>query len=407
MAAMAARRPHHFHPSTKNKMKRSVDRILTTHVGSLIRPQPLQEFLRAKQASKPFDLQAYDHCLTRSVADVVRRQAEAGIDVISDGEFGKSISWSQYVLERLSGFERRPVKPGGNPFQRGADRERFAEFYAELDAHEEVATRTDSVCVGPINYTGQAELQRDIENFKAALKGVNVEEAFLPVAAPASVIPDRKNEHYKNDEECLRAIAEAMRIEYRMIVDAGFILQLDDARTAVTFDRMVPPGTFADYRKWVAMHVELLNHALDGIPEDRVRYHVCWGSWPGPHTTDVPLKDIVDLILQVRVGAYVIEGANPRHEHEWKVWSDVKLPPGRMLVPGVISHATNIVEHPELVAERIIRIAKLVGRENVIAGTDCGFAQGPFYRRVHPSIMWAKLETLAQGARLASKALWS
>ena len=407
MAAIAARRPHHFHPGTKNKMKRSVDRILTTHVGSLIRPQPLQEFLRAKQASKPFDLQAYDHCLTRSVADVVRRQAEAGIDVISDGEFGKSISWSQYVLERLSGFERRPVKPGGNPFQRGADRERFAEFYAELDAHEEVATRTDSVCVGPINYTGQAELQRDIENFKAALKGVNVEEAFLPVAAPASVIPDRKNEYYKSDEECLFAIGAAMRTEYKMIVDAGFLLQLDDARAAVTYDRMVPPAAFADYRKWVDMHMEVLNHAIEGLPPERIRYHVCWGSWPGPHTTDVPLKEIVDLILKVKVGAYVIEGANPRHEHEWKVWKDVKLPDGKVLIPGVISHATNVVEHPELVAERIGRYARLVGRENVLAGTDCGFAQGPFYRRVHPSIMWAKLEALAQGARLASKELWS
>jgi len=388
-------------------MKRSVDRILTTHVGSLIRPQPLQEFLRAKQASKPFDLQAYDHCLSRSVADVVRRQAEAGVDVISDGEFGKSISWSQYVLERLSGFERRPVKPGGNPFQRGADRERFAEFYAELDAHEEVATRTDSVCVGPINYTGQAELQRDIENFKAALKGVNVEEAFLPVAAPASVIPDRKNEYYKNDEECLFAIGAAMRTEYKMIVDAGFLLQLDDARAAVTYDRMVPPAAFADYRKWVDMHMEVLNHAIEGLPPERIRYHVCWGSWPGPHTTDVPLKEIVDLILKVKVGAYVIEGANPRHEHEWKVWKDVKLPDGKVLIPGVISHATNVVEHPELVAERIGRYARLVGRENVLAGTDCGFAQGPFYRRVHPSIMWAKLEALAQGARLASKELWS
>ena len=388
-------------------MKRSVDRILTTHVGSLIRPQPLQEFLRAKQASKPFDLQAYDHCLSRSVADVVRRQAEAGVDVISDGEFGKSISWSQYVLERLSGFERRPVRPGGNPFQRGADRERFAEFYAELDAHEEVATRTDSVCVGPINYTGQAELQRDIENFKAALKGVNVEEAFLPVAAPASVIPDRKNEYYKNDEECLFAIGAAMRTEYKMIVDAGFLLQLDDARAAVTYDRMVPPAAFADYRKWVDVHMEVLNHAIEGLPPERIRYHVCWGSWPGPHTTDVPLKEIVDLILKVKVGAYVIEGANPRHEHEWKVWKDVKLPDGKVLIPGVISHATNVVEHPELVAERIGRYARLVGRENVLAGTDCGFAQGPFYRRVHPSIMWAKLEALAQGARLASKELWS
>jgi 5-methyltetrahydropteroyltriglutamate--homocysteine methyltransferase len=388
-------------------MKRSTSRILTTHVGSLIRPDALQDFLRARQGGKPYDQAAYDKCLADSVAAVVRRQAEAGIDVVSDGEFGKSISWSQYVLERLSGFERRPIKPGAvNPFARGADRTRFSEFYAELDARETPATITESICVGPIAYTGQAALQRDIDNFKAALKGVSVEEGFLPVAAPASVIPDRKNEHYASDEECLRAIAEAMRTEYRMIVDAGFILQLDDARTAVTFDRMVPPGTFADYRKWVAMHVELLNHALEGIPEDRVRYHVCWGSWPGPHTTDVPLKDIVDLILQVRVGAYVIEGANPRHEHEWKVWREAKLPPGRVLVPGVISHATNIVEHPELVAERIVRLANLVGRENVIAGTDCGFAQGPFYRRVHPSIMWAKLEALAEGARLASQELW-
>jgi 5-methyltetrahydropteroyltriglutamate--homocysteine methyltransferase len=387
-------------------MKRSTERILTTHVGSLIRPQPLQDFLRAKQAGRPFDLGTYAKCLSDAVAEVVRQQAQAGIDVVSDGEFGKSISWSQYVLERLSGFERRPVRPGGNPFQRGADRERFAEFYAELDAREEIATRTDSVCVGPIAYTGQAELQRDIDNFKAALEGVQVEEAFLPVAAPASVIPDRKNEYYKSDEDCLVAIGEAMRTEYKMIVDAGFVLQLDDARAAVTYDRMVPPGSFADYRKWVAMHMEVLNHAIAGLPPERIRYHVCWGSWPGPHTTDVPLKDIVDLILSVRVGAYVIEGANPRHEHEWKVWQEVKLPEGRVLIPGVISHATNVVEHPELVAERIGRYARLLGRENVLAGTDCGFAQGPFYRRVHPSIMWAKLEALAEGAQIATKELW-
>ena len=387
-------------------MKRSTSRILTTHVGSLIRPPALQDFLRAKQGGKPFDERAYDACLAASVAEIVRRQAEAGIDVVSDAEFGKSISWSQYVIERLSGFERRPIKPGANPFARGADRTRFAEFYAELDARETPATISESICVGPIAYTGQTALQRDIDNFKAALGEVKVEEGFLPVAAPASVIPDRKNEYYKSDEECLQAIADAMRTEYRMIVEAGFILQLDDARTAVTYDRMVPPGKFEDYRKWVAMHVDLLNHALDGIPEDRVRYHICWGSWPGPHTTDVPLKDIVDLILKVKVGAYVIEGANPRHEHEWKVWQSVKLPAGKVLVPGVISHATNIVEHPELVAERIVRIAELIGRENVIAGTDCGFAQGPFYRRVHPSIMWAKLEALAAGARLANKELW-
>src|SRR6266850_1593745 len=310
-------------------MRRSTERILTTHVGSLIRPAALLQFIGAKQRRQPYDEQAYQDCLKSSVSEIVERQAAVGIDTPSDGEFGKSISWSQYALERLSGFERRPVKPGANPFQRGADRERFAEFYAELDAREEVATRTDSVCIGPITYTGQAELERDIENFKAALEGVEVEEAFLPVAAPASVIPDRKNEYYGSDEECLIAIGAAMRTEYKMIVDAGFVLQLDDARAAVAYDRMVPPASFADYRKWVAMHMEVLNHAIEGLPPDRIRYHVCWGSWPGPHTTDVPLEDIVDLILSVKVGAYVLEGANPRHEHEWKVWRDVKLPAGK------------------------------------------------------------------------------
>ena len=388
-------------------MKRSTGRILTTHVGSLIRPQALQQFLRAMQAGEPVDQAAYQSCLTSSVAEVVRRQAAAGIDVISDGEFGKSISWSQqYALERLSGFERRPVKPSANPFTRGADRERFPEFYAELDAHDGLATTKDSVCIGPIAYTGQAALARDIRNFRDALEGTNVEEAFLPVAAPASVIPDRKNEYYNSDEECLLAIGEAMRTEYRMIVEAGFLLQLDDARAAVTYDRMVPPASLEDYCKWVARHVEVLNHAIAGLPAERMRYHVCWGSWPGPHTTDVPLRDIVDLILAVNVGAYVIEGANPRHEHEWKVWQGVKLPQEKVLVPGVISHATNVVEHPELVAERITRLARLVGPERIIAGTDCGFAQGPFHRRVHPSIMWAKLEALAEGARIASKELW-
>jgi 5-methyltetrahydropteroyltriglutamate--homocysteine methyltransferase len=388
-------------------MKRSTDRILTTHVGSLIRPPQLIEFLRAQQERRPVDEAAFAKCLKDSVAEIVRRQAEAGVDVVSDGEFGKTISWSQYALERLSGFERRPIKAGANPFARGADRTKFAEFYAELDARDAPATQSEAACTGPIAYTGQAALKRDIDNFKAALAKVDVAEAFLPVAAPASVIPDRKNEFYPSEDDCLAAIAEAMRTEYRMIVDAGFLVQLDDARTAVTYDRMVPPASFEDYRRWVAKYVEVLNHALAGIPEDRVRYHVCWGSWPGPHTTDVPLKDIADLILKVRTGAYVIEGANPRHEHEWKVWRDIKLPPGKVLIPGVISHATNIVEHPELVSERIVRLARLVGRENVIAGTDCGFAQSPMYRRVHPSIMWAKLEALAEGAKLATKELWS
>jgi 5-methyltetrahydropteroyltriglutamate--homocysteine methyltransferase len=388
-------------------MKHSTNRILTTHVGSLIRPAALQDFLRLKQGGKPYDEKAYQKCLSNSVAEVVREQATAGIDVVSDGEFGKSISWAQYALERLSGFERRAIQQqAANPFKRGADRTKFAEFYAELDAKESVATTMDAVCVGPIKYTGQAELQRDIDNFKAALKNANVEEGFLPVAAPASVIPDRKNEYYKSDEELQAAIAEAMRTEYKMIVDAGFVVQLDDARSAVTYDRMVPPGTFADYKRWLEKQIEILNHAIEGLPQDRIRYHVCWGSWPGPHVSDVPLKDIVDVLLKAKVGAFVIEGANPRHEHEWQVWKNAKLAPGQVLIPGVISHATNVVEHPELVAERIVRLAKIVGRENVIAGTDCGFAQGPFYRRVHPSVMWAKLEALSEGARLASKELW-
>ena len=392
-------------------MRRSTERILTTHVGSLIRPDPLLPFIRAKQNGQPYDEQAYADCLTRSVQEIVEKQAAAGIDVPSDGEFGKSISWSQYALERLSGFERRPLRDAAS-IARGADRARFAEFYAELDsASGPPATALGSVgqavCVSPIRYTGRAEVQRDIANFKAALARAGLAEGFLPVAAPSSVIPDRKNEYYASDEEMLQAIADAMREEYRAIIDAGLLLQLDDARAAVTYDSMVPPASFADYRRWLGRQVEAINRSTDGIPTERIRYHVCWGSWPGPHTTDVPLKDIADLVLRVRAGAYLIEAANPRHEHEWRVWEKARLPDGAVLVPGVISHATNVVEHPELVAERVVRFARLLGRENVIAGTDCGFAQGPFHRRVHPSIMWAKLEALAEGARLATRELWN
>ena len=397
-------------------MKRSEDRILTTHVGSLIRPKEIQDILAAKQNGVAVEEAYHRKVLTESVAEIAKRQAETGVDVISDGEFGKSISWSQYVLERLSGFERRPVASGGaDPFARGLDRERFPEFYAELDANDRAQGRFDggggqryeSVCVAPIAYTGQDVLQRDIDNFKAALAGVDVAEGFLPVAAPASVIPDRRNEHYESDEALVYAIADAMRVEYKTISNAGLLVQVDDARAAVTYDRMVPPASMRDFRKWLGLHMEALNHALDGIPPERVRYHVCWGSWPGPHTSDVPIGEIVDLILSVNAGAYVLEMANPRHEHEWAVWEDVKLPDGKVLIPGVISHATNVVEHPELVAERIVRLGELVGRENVIGSTDCGFAQGPFHRRVHPTVQWAKLGALVEGARLASERLWN
>ena len=292
-------------------MKTSTNRILTTHVGSLIRPQALQDIMRAKQGGQQFDQAAYDKCLKDSVAEVVRRQAEIGIDVPSDGEFGKAISWNQYVVERLSGFELRAIPPGYRPGTPGNDRTRFKEFYGELDVREPMANDKQVACVGPVKYVGQEIVKRDIENFKAALKGVKVEEAFMPVVAPSSVLPDRKEEYYKNEEEWLTAVTEAMRVEYKMIVDAGFVLQIDDARFATAYDRMVPPGTFQDYRRWLEKFVESLNHALEGIPEDRVRYHVCWGSWPGPHCSDVPLRDVVDLILKVKAGAYVIEFSQP------------------------------------------------------------------------------------------------
>jgi 5-methyltetrahydropteroyltriglutamate--homocysteine methyltransferase len=391
-------------------MKRSTKRFLTTHTGSLIRPPQLLELVRAKQRGEPVEQETFDATLHRAVGDVVSRQVQAGIDVPNDGEYGKSTSWSLYALKRLSGFELREVQ-GANPFARGGDRARFQEFYAELEGRGDGkdwsnVTRHDAVCVGPITYNGLFELQRDIDNLKAATEAAGVEEAFLPVAAPSSAIPDRRNEYYKTDEDLVVALAEALRTEYRSIVDAGFLLQVDDARAAVTYDRMVPPGTFEDYHSWLARHVDVLNHALEGIPEDRIRYHVCWGSWPGPHTTDVPLRKIVDLILKVKAGAYLIEAANPRHEHEWKVWQDITLPPGKILVPGVVSHGTNVVEHPELVAERLLRFAACVGRENVIAGTDCGFAQEELNRRVHPSVMWAKLEAMTEGARIATQHLW-
>ncbi len=387
-------------------MEHSTKRILTTHVGSLIRPKALQKILRARQSGESMDDAKYAECLHDSVVEVVKRQVQVGIDIVDDGEYGKNISWSQYALERLSGFERRKVSLDANPFVAGADRARFREFYAELDAQQGPSSDWESVCVGPITYTGLAAIQRDIADLKAALKGISVTETFLPVAAPASVIPDRKNEYYRNDEEMQVAIAEAMRTEYRAIAESGILLQLDDARAAVTYDRMVPPASLSDYRKWLERQIEILNHAVEGIPPDRIRYHVCWGSWPGPHTTDVPLSAIVDILLKANVGAFLIEGANPRHEHEWEVWQSAKLPDGKILIPGVVSHATNIVEHPVLIAQRIMRYANLLGRENIIAGTDCGFAQGPFHRRVHPSIMWAKLESIAEGARIASRRLW-
>jgi 5-methyltetrahydropteroyltriglutamate--homocysteine methyltransferase len=390
-------------------MADSAGRILTTHVGSLIRPPELLALLEAKRDGKPVSKAELNATTDRTVADVVRQQADLGIDIVNDGEFGKSISWSRYILERLTGFEQRDRKPGDRSFPAatyGKDRRDFADFYAQYDPSQNMVSMTGWAVNGPIRYQGAAAIQKDIAALKAAVKGVNVADVFMPAVAPASVAPDRKDEFYRTDEEFLVVVAEALREEYKAIVDAGFILQIDDAYIASYYDIIVPPGTMGDFRKWAQLRIDILNHALEGIPEERTRYHVCWGSWNGPHTTDVPFKDIADLILGVRVGGYSLELANPRHEHEWRVWEEVKLPPGRVLVPGVISHQTNVVEHPELVAERIERLAHLVGRDNVIASTDCGFAQGPFVQRTHPSIMWAKLSSLVAGAKLASARLW-
>ena len=384
----------------------SDDRILTTHVGSLIRPPEFVEILRRKQNGQVPDAE-YLPALEKAVAGVVRHQAEVGIDLVSDGEYGKGIGWEQYVIERLDGFGPRipMVNDQGEMAVDFGDFARFKDFYAEYWAKQHIDEAVYP-CVGPIKYTGQAALQRDIENLKGAVAASGATGGFLPVAAPASAVAISPNQHYKNDEDYIYAIADALRVEYKTTTDAGLVAQIDDAHLPFQHDRMVPPGTLDDFKKWARLRIEALNHALQGIPEERTRYHICWGSWNGPHTTDVPMKDIVDLLLEVKVGGYAIEMANARHEHEWRVWEHVKLPKGRKLVPGVIAHTTNVVEHPELVSERIVRLAKLVGRENVIGSTDCGFAQGPFVQRVHPSIQWAKLEALAQGAKLATKELY-
>ena len=397
-------------------MAEHAERILTTHVGSLIRPPKLIAFWRAIEDGKPYDEAAFEACLTESIADVVREQAEVGIDIVSDGEFSKGGNWAFYVHKRLSGIAVRPAtaEEAKDPMASmggGRDHQAFPEFYAEYNAASGLAKRLGNRVIvnGPLTYSDQ-QVRRDIDNLKAGVAKVAGQDpalsAFLPVVAPASALPGAKNEHYKDEEAFLMALADALHQEYKAIVDAGLYVQIDDAFLPYMYERMVPPMSKEDYLRWAQLRVDALNHALRGIPEERSRYHICWGSWNGPHVYDVPLKDIIGLLLQVRTGHYSFEAANPRHEHEWRVWETVKLPPGKVLIPGVISHATNVVEHPELVAQRIVRLAKIVGRENVIGGTDCGFAQSPFARRVHPSIMWAKLKALVEGAQIATQELW-
>ncbi|HTA47260.1 MAG TPA: cobalamin-independent methionine synthase II family protein [Bryobacteraceae bacterium] len=383
-------------------MKHSTDRILTTHAGRLDGPPELRQAMMAMMSGKSPDGAGLQALLPVALVDVIRKQADTGIDIITDGELGKTFG-IQYYGKRLSGLTTRKLRPGEPAimtFETG-ERLEFAEFYKELQFVPVPEER--AICSGPITYTGQAEIAGDLAAFRTALKesGVHPADTFICALAPGWLEHFFHNEHYKSDEEYLFAIADAFRHEYKAIVDAGFILQIDDPALPDTYDMIVPNPTIEEYRKFAAVRVDALNHALQGLPEERVRFHMCWGSWHGPHTHDLPLKHLVDLMLRINAGAYSVEAANPRHEHEWKVWKETKLPAGKILIPGVVSHASNVVEHPELVADRIVAYAGLVGRENVIAGTDCGMGF-----RVHPQIAWAKFKALSEGAALATKQLW-
>jgi 5-methyltetrahydropteroyltriglutamate--homocysteine methyltransferase len=382
-------------------MKRSTNRILTTHVGSLPRPPELLDVVAAKERGAAIDAGAHAVMVRGAVKDIVRKQVELGVDIVDDGEFGKP-SFVSYVNERLGGFELDTQVPRGSPWSSSREARSFPEFYAEGHA---AARHNHMVCTGPVIYRGMAQLQADIDNLKAALDGLKVLEAFMPAISPTSAADWQRNGYYKSEEEYLFAIAEALREEYEAIVAADFLLQVDDPHL-VTYWIKEPDLTIAQCRKWAEVRVEALNHALRNIAPVKIRHHTCYGINMGPRIHDMELKDIVDIILKIRAGAYSFEAANPRHEHEWKVWESVRLPEGKLLIPGVISHSTVLVEHPELVAERIGRYAKVVGRENVIAGGDCGFATFAGSKEVHPSIVWAKFKSLVEGAAIASKQLW-
>jgi 5-methyltetrahydropteroyltriglutamate--homocysteine methyltransferase len=409
-------------------MKTSTDRILTTHTGSLHRPPDLEEMYRRKFAGEPHDEAALEARLRTAVAEVVRRQSDIGIDIVDDGELSKLSFWA-YAKFRLDGVETRSVEPddakeaffqrAGQTASAASDRERFAEFYADTEPPGGVTTPPSVVqlympvgtafappavhtVIGPLTYL-PAEVKRDIDNFKAALPAdVRVEEAFMPVVAPGMLASRYRNAYYKSEEELYFAMAEALREEYCAIVDAGFLLQIDDVSLPGRHRILVAQHGAKAFRTWSHLAVDALNHALRDIPAEKVRYHMCWSSMNAPHTDDPPLTALLDALLRIKAQGYQLEAANARHEHEYHVWEDFDLPDGKILMPGVISHATNVIEHPDYVAERILRYANAVGRENVIAATDCGFRM-----RVHPQIAWAKLESLVAGAKIASAKLWS
>jgi 5-methyltetrahydropteroyltriglutamate--homocysteine methyltransferase len=388
-------------------VKHSTERILTTHVGSLPRPPDLLAMIQAKEQQAPFDAEALVARVKNAVAEAVTKQAECGIDVIADGEMGR-FGFIPYVNERLSGLEARASTRTEGTWARSREHLAFPEYYAwaaQMPGAAGGAQRTQWVCTGPIAYKGRDALARDIDNLTAALAQVPHQEAFMPAVSPAQLAGWNRNEYYRTDEEFRVAIADALHEEYRAIVDAGLVLQIDDPQLASHYTTH-PELDIAQCRNVASATVDLLNHALAGIPAERVRYHTCYGINMGPRVHDLELKHIVDIMLRINAGAYSLEAGNPRHEHEWKVWQEVKLPDDKVLIPGVITHGSNFVEHPEAIAQRIGRFAAAVGRENVIAGADCGFASFSTTCEVHPTVVWAKLAALGEGAQLASRDLW-
>jgi len=395
-------------------MKRSTERILTTHVGSLARPDALIPILRSMDRGQPYDRPTYARLVREAVTDIVRKQTEAGVDIVTDGEQGKA-SFFGYIVERFNGFERKPARLGqeGTPRATGREYLAFPDYYAWSERIAEWAGGRGGdrrhgvdVCTGPVSYKGHAAVRTDIDNLRNALKGLPHEEVFMPAIAPSYIFATLANEFYRTEEEYEQALADALREEYRAIVDAGFVLQVDDPRL-ITQYMMNPDLSVADCRKWAAKRVEAINYSLRGIPPEKVRFHTCYSIDVGPRVYDMELKDIVDIMLKINAGAYSFEAANPRHEHEYHVFEQCRPPAGTILIPGVISHTTNLVEHPELIAERIVRFARIVGRENVIAGADCGFAaSGVRFNDIHPSVAWLKFAAMAEGARLATRQLW-
>ena len=383
-------------------MKRSTDRILTTHVGSLARPTELLDTMKEKENGRPYDHALFDRQVTAAVADRVGRQVEAGIDIVTDGEMSK-VSFLGYVKDRLGGYEVDTGETRLAPsWQKEVDD--FPDYYADYfkKYSSTVSPLRRIICKGPITYVGQELLQTDIANLKAAVAHYDVADVFMPSTGPSGF---GRNEYYESHEEYLHAVADAMHEEYLGIVDAGFILQVDDPFLS---DMLSDPSFDKQERQRQArVHVEALNHALEGIPTEKIRHHTCYGLNHGPRMNDIPLSDAVPFMLAINAGAYSFEVANPRHYHEWRIWEDVKLPDGKILIPGLIGHATNYVEHPELIADYIVKYAGLVGRENVIAGADCGFSSRASYApEVHPTVVWPKFHALAEGAALATKQLW-